>query len=130
MSHTPYRRLLPSVYSDNDMGIKLSVQGGELPSARMVADRIVQRISLEPETDLSVHLMQWGQFLTHDLDHTPEIKPEKGKTWDCCGKDSEHIACAPIVISKDDSLYGLYNKTCMSFTRSSLAPSLDCKARR
>ena len=68
--------------------------------------------------------MQWGQFLTHDLDHTPEQAP--AHLTDCCGEESDHPACAPISISQTDSLYSKHNKTCINFLRSSLAPTSAC----
>ena len=110
------------------MGFRQSVMGGSLPSARMVVDKVVLRTDKEEAGQMSVHVMQWGQFLSHDMDHTPENNPGPGKTWDCCGEDRDSIACAPIDIAGDDSYYGPFNKTCMSFTRSLLAPSTNCKA--
>ena len=110
------------------MGLRKSVTGGSLPSARLVVDKVVLRTDKEEAGELSVHVMQWGQFLTHDLDHTPEASPGPGQAWDCCGEHRERQECAPIQLAADDSFYGPANKTCMSFTRSSLAPSTDCKA--
>ena len=68
--------------------------------------------------------MQWGQFLTHDLDHTPEQAPPH--LTDCCGAEGVHPACAPIAIPRSDSLYSRHNKTCINFLRSSLAPTSAC----
>ena len=109
------------------MSLRLSVSGDSLPSARLVADKMILMTEKEEAGQLSVHLMQWGQFLTHDLDHTPEVSAGPGKMWDCCGADRDSMACAAIDIHKEDSHYGQHNKTCMSFTRSSLAPATDCK---
>ena len=75
-------------------------------------------------SDLSVHSMQWGQFLTHDLGHTPEQAPPH--LTDCCGAVGVHPACAPIAIPRSDSLYSRHNKTCINFLRSSLAPTSAC----
>ena len=69
--------------------------------------------------DLSGHMMQWGQFLTHDMDHTPETLPPH--VHDCCQGNYNSSVCAPISIAGDDPLYGPINKTCMNFVRSTLA---------
>ena len=104
-----------------------SGNGDMLPSARAVAEHLLSRKDGENHGHLSIHVMQWGQFLTHDLDHTPVVSAGPDKTWDCCGLDRNQSVCAPIDIPKDDSFYGPLNKLCMSFVRSSLAPNPDCK---
>lgn len=38
-----------------------------------------------------------------------------------------HYACLPIAISPNDPFYSLYNKGCLNFVRSALAPIEDCK---
>lgn len=65
-SYTKYSRLLPPAYED---GVSLP-RGGHLPSARQV--------SLGVHTDKDVkhdHLAAlaviWGQFVAHDIGHTP-----------------------------------------------------------
>ena len=105
----------------------MSVNNEPLPSAREVADKIIGGASQVHSDDLSVHAMQWGQFLTHDLDHTPEVSPGPGNSWDCCGEHRDNHACAPIYMKKQDSIYGPANKTCMNFVRSALAPAMGCK---
>ena len=124
-SHSAYVRLLAPAYSDSSLAFRLSAGGSELPSARAVSDRLAGRGGGgRGGTDLSGHSMQWGQFLTHDLDHTPEQAPPH--VTDCCGEDREHSACAPINIPAWDSLYSAHNKTCINFIRSSLATTSDC----
>ena len=126
-SNTPYRRLLAPSYSDQRMSLRKSTSGEALPSARVVVDRVMGGTNQVQSEDLSVHAMQWGQFLTHDLDHTPEVSPGPGNTWDCCGEHRDMQACAPIYMHGHDSIYGPANKTCMNFVRSSLAPASGCK---
>ena len=104
--------------------------GEILPSARLVADNLLKRKDGEDHGQLSVHVMQWGQFLTHDLDHTPVVSAGPNMTWDCCGVDRNQSTCAPIDISTEDSFYGPLNKVCMGFVRSSLAPSTGCKVNK
>ena len=72
------------------MGLKVSENGEPLPSARVVADKMIGGASQEQSEDMSVHVMQWGQFITHDLDHTPEVSPPPGD-WDCCGVSRQYL---------------------------------------
>ena len=126
-SHTAYVRLVAPLYSDSSLGFRRSSDGSELPSARAVSDRLAGRGDGSDGgggSELSGHSMQWGQFLTHDLDHTPEQAPPH--VTDCCGEESDHPACAPITIPPTDSLYSLHNKTCINFLRSSLASTSAC----
>ena len=124
-SHSAYVRLVSPLYSDSSLAFRLSSDGSELPSARAVSDRLAGRgVGGGGGSGLSGHSMQWGQFLTHDMDHTPEQAPPH--VTDCCGEDGDHPACAPITIPPTDSLYSLHNKTCINFLRSSLASTSAC----
>ena len=120
-SQSAYKRLLPPAYSDSQLNFRLSVSGSALPSARAVSDRLAGRGGPGPGSEMTGNAMQWGQFLTHDLGHTPELAASH--LTDCCGEDSDHPACAPITISSSDSLYGEHNKTCINFIRSALTSS-------
>ena len=123
-SHSPYRRLLPPSYSDSELTFRLSVSGSDLPSARAVSDGLARRGGERRKSELTVHAMQWGQFLSHDMDHTPERAPPH--ITNCCGEDRSHPACAPITIPSSDSLYSHHGKTCINFIRSALAPATSC----
>ena len=112
-------RLAASVYSDADLGPRLSEDGSPLPSARLVSLRLGMVAADSERGDLSGHMMQWGQFLTHDMDHTPEALPPH--VHDCCQDNHNSSVCAPISIPGDDPLYGPISKTCMNFVRSTLA---------
>ena len=51
--------------------------GGELPSARLVSERLAEVVSDDTKdnnnnSELTVAVMLWGQLLAHDLGHTPE----------------------------------------------------------
>ena len=113
-------RLVTPVYSDTDHGLRLSAEDGSpLPSARLVSQRLTRVAGDSEGGDLSGHMMQWGQFLTHDMDHTPESLPPH--VHDCCQNNYNTSVCAPISIAGDDPLYGPIGKTCMNFVRSTLA---------
>ena len=59
-------RFLPPVYDDGIQNIRKSVTGAPLPSARLVSTviHVDKDIPLESVTHM---LMQWGQFVDHDL---------------------------------------------------------------
>ena len=52
---------------------RLAVGGSVLPSSRRVsAATLSQRLATSDLNDrISLMVMQWGQFLDHDLSHTP-----------------------------------------------------------
>ena len=74
----------------------------------------------------TVFVMQMGQFVDHDITHTPNHA--KG---DCCGKNGNFPSsfdsnkCYPIEIPRDDPFWQ-GNKRCMNFARSLSSPSLKC----
>lgn len=45
-------------------------RGQELPSARLVSTVVAQDTD-NPSNNYTLLVMQWGQFLDHDLTHTP-----------------------------------------------------------
>ena len=78
-------------------------------------------------------VMQWGQFLDHDITSTPQSRGFNESLIKCCDEDGgalaedlRHPDCRPIDIPTDDSFYSQFNKTCMEFVRSSPATKRDC----
>ena len=78
-------------------------------------------------------VMQWGQFLDHDITSTPQTRGFNNSLIRCCGpngnfldNDLLHPDCMPIQISSRDLFYSRHNSTCMEFVRSSPAPRRDC----
>ena len=66
-----FRRTLNPAYSDGVWRPKTnSVSGPELPSARLVSISIVPDFDAPSELDTH-NVMQWGQFVDHDITHTP-----------------------------------------------------------
>ena len=125
-AHTAFRRLIPSKYEDgvSDMVGKRQANGKNIkpgsgpfdppyPSPRFISQRIVANDSSN-ELPLTHMVMQWGQFLDHDLDLAPEPEDVKCDT-DC----SENDVCQPIHIHPNDKVFGgTRTNTCMPFKRS------------
>ncbi len=47
----------------------------DLPSPRSASDALIPDRD-KPSPEFTLMLMQWGQFLDHDLTHTPMVKCE------------------------------------------------------
>ena len=117
---TAFRRLLPPYYED---GISTMVGSSQVdpflpryPSARYVSSAIILDRS-EDETNVTHMLMQWGQFLDHDLSHSP-------KTSVSCNDCLKTSICAPIPVHTNDAAFGLNTPKlgrCIPFTRTTPA---------
>jgi len=120
--NTPMVRLIPAQYEDGISSPRgaLQMSGSKLvpqpfappnPSARVVSTTIL----LDKEVNDTVHslmLMQWGQFIDHDLSFMPEAEH--------CPTDNCNITeeCAPIrVQNTDDNVETQNNGQCLKFHR-------------
>ena len=66
-----FTRLLAPAYDDGLMSPRSrSVLGSPLPSPRLVSVNIHNDVSA-PHVRYSLMMMQWGQFVDHDITHTP-----------------------------------------------------------
>ncbi len=96
----------------------------ELPSARQIST-VLTRESNAVDSLHTVLVMQMGQFVDHDITHTPN----PGSS--CCGRDGsfprqfDPEKCFPIQIPADDRFWK-GKKRCMSFARSLASPGLKC----
>ena len=123
----PFRRLLPSEYSDGVSRSKTdSVSVGPLPNVRTIS-RVVhaQKTGKSVDKDHSLMLMQWGQFLDHDLTLTPMIRGENNAILDCqrCDSNRFHKGCYPILVPTGDDYFPIREgrstrRKCIPFTRS------------
>ena len=123
-SNTDFRRLIAGQYEDGISSLRGGLQNrfdflaaGPFtppnPSARFVSNEIVQdRVAEElPFTHI---LMQWGQFLDHDLDLSPELEEE-------CMNCTFTEICEPIRVVDQDPAFGVgtqNNGDCLPFRRS------------
>ncbi|XP_053639505.1 salivary peroxidase/catechol oxidase-like isoform X3 [Cherax quadricarinatus] len=129
----PFARFLPPDYSDGIDKLRESVWEGELPNPRRISDTVHRALN-SPSYKITMMVMQWGQFLDHDLTATAQTRGFNHSVPKCCNeKDGvplpemfRHPDCLPISIPKTDVFYSQWNHTCMEFVRSSPAPRPNC----
>lgn len=107
-------RLLDPDYSDGISRPRVAKSGAELPNSRMLSGSIHQPEDVNG--NFTHMLMQWGQFLDHDISLSPVNKLRTGGIQ-CCSRRS-HPDCFPIEIAPNDPVYGRENKRCLNFVRS------------
>ncbi|XP_059477617.1 peroxidasin isoform X1 [Neocloeon triangulifer] len=123
-SLTAFHRLLPSAY-ENGFNLPIGWTKGqkyfgfEKPNARLVSSSLLSTTDITPDHFNSHMLMQWGQFLDHDMDHAiPSLSGESYEDGvECKGSCEFASPCYPIQIPEHD-LRGRLDK-CMDFVRSS-----------
>ncbi|CAH2049862.1 unnamed protein product, partial [Iphiclides podalirius] len=128
VSNTPFRRALPPDYGDGISSPRRGANGAELPSARDVSVT-VHRPSYAHDTEFTVMLAVWGQFLDHDITATALSKGENSSALSCCQMNETHPECFPVRLDAEDPFYQDYNVTCMEFVRSASAPTCHFGAR-
>jgi len=124
---TPFQRILLPEYAKGtlDLPRKGSQDNFELPSSRTVSNALSVGDNLA-DSDNTILVMQMGQFIDHDITHTPNHGIQ------CCGRNGAFPAtfdaekCSPIRMSANDPFWG-GKKTCMNFARSLSSPSLKCE---
>ncbi|KAI5632061.1 peroxidase domain-containing protein [Phthorimaea operculella] len=123
VSHTPFRRVLPADYGDGISSPRQGIDGAPLPSARDVSVT-VHRPSYAHDSQFTVMLAVWGQFVDHDITATALSKGENSSSLSCCDPNQPpHPMCFPVRLDKEDPFYQEYNLTCMEFVRSAPAPT-------
>lgn len=127
-ANTPMRRLIPARYDDGVSRLqgtlqirRVSIVPGPFsppnPSPRVVSLGVVADRPVN-DTQFSHILMQWGQFMDHDLDAIPEFEP------DVCPANCmvEEDSCVPFPVPEDDEevsrISGTNMQFCHSFRRS------------
>ena len=122
-SGTAFRRILQEHYEDGISSIRGEIQNyGNIlpigpfdspnPSARLVSQTIVLDKPVD-ELQATHMLMQWGQFLDHDITLSP------GLAATCVGCQKTDI-CLPIFVPSDDPVFGVgtfRNGSCIPFRR-------------
>ena len=97
----------------------------QLPSAREVSNALIGKDN-PADADNTVLVMQMGQFIDHDITHTPNHGIQ------CCGRNGafprsfDAEKCSPIRMFSNDPFWR-GRKTCMNFARSLSSPGLKCE---
>nr|CAD7262723.1 unnamed protein product [Timema shepardi] len=88
------------------------------PSARLVSTSLISTTKITQDTHFTHMLMQWGQFLDHDLDHaTPSVSSESWDGIDCKRSCDYAAPCFPMEVPPNDPR--IKNRRCIDFIRSS-----------
>ncbi|KAJ8676076.1 hypothetical protein QAD02_011862 [Eretmocerus hayati] len=130
---TAYSRLLFPQYADG-IQIPRKERGAQaLPNARALS---VALAGQNDKTDVSrtLALMQWSEFVSHDIAYTPARKMIwTGKAISCCRDDGQlpspryiHPHCNAITVSEDDPDYGKHGIRCLNYVRSLPVIKSDC----
>ena len=122
---TAFRRIIPPVYEDgcdapegrwqHESSFHLGPFRPPRPSARLVSSYIIKDSSSNGNPFTHI-VMQWGQFLDHDMDLAPEFE-------ETCRSCEITDVCEPITIPEDDEVFGggkgsTEDGECLSFKRS------------
>lgn len=122
-SLTGFRRLLPPIYEDEftqPVGWTKGrlYNGFALPSPRLVSTKLITTETISSDSQITHMVMQWGQFLDHDLDHAlPSVSSESFDGVDCKKTCDSAPPCYPIPIPDNDPR--VTNRRCLDFVRSS-----------
>lgn len=122
-AYIPYRRQVAPDYADGISEPRKSHSKKELPSARQVSLQ-VHRAAYGTDSNFTVMLAVFGQFLDHDITATALSSSQDGESINCCTVPlNTHPECFPVPLGYADPYFQLYNATCMNFVRSASAPT-------
>merc|ERR1712013_490231 len=125
---TPFQRILLPEYAKRsvDLPRKRTGDARELPPAREISNKMADGRNLG-DSQNTLLLMQMGQFIDHDITHTPNYADQE-----CCRKDGKFPRsfsaekCFPMRLSRSDPFWR-GSITCMDFSRSLSSPGLKCE---
>jgi peroxidase len=124
-SVTPFSRLLEADY-ENDINLPRGWTqsmtdpfSGPKPSTRLISSSLLSSAAVSHDRRYTLMVMQFGQFLDHDLDIAPTVPSDEifrngSKCSELCGTEPP---CFPIMVPPNDTR--IRNRKCISFTRSS-----------
>lgn len=130
-SETAFQRILPAKYDDGVRSPRTrSVLGTPLPNERRISNHVLIDFD-NPDPQFTLSVMQWGQFLDHDMSHTPFASFDNNEGKECC-RNGQFVRpqlledCWPISIPRDDEFYSRRGQRCMNFVRSMLGEDEEC----
>ncbi|CAL4061230.1 unnamed protein product, partial [Meganyctiphanes norvegica] len=122
----PFERFLQPDYGDGKESFRKSKKGKELPNPRKIS-RILSNSKERKTPKVTLMVMQWGQFIDHDVTLTPEREhhePVDGsKALMCCNEgligNSVRLGtdCIPIDV-ENDAYFKRDDRQCIRFVRS------------
>ncbi|KZS19290.1 Chorion peroxidase [Daphnia magna] len=112
---------------------KIRKSSKELPNVRVVRTTVVKDEN-HPAVDMTHMLMQWGQFIDHDMVQVPVFQTANQSNIECCTPEGgilpselRHPHCFPIDIPVNDPFYGPRGIRCLNFVRSMITPRTECR---
>ncbi|XP_067643898.1 peroxidasin [Eurosta solidaginis] len=92
--------------------------GFSKPSSRLVSTSVIATKDVTPDERITHMVMQWGQFLDHDLDHAlPSVSSESWEGIDCKKTCEFAPPCFPIEVPPGDPR--IKNRRCIDVIRTS-----------
>jgi len=119
-------------YGDKVHEVRRSVEGYALPLVRKLRYTALPDKNVE-EKSVNMMFSNYGQFITHDLVHTPFYQANDGLFLDCCqgykgGEGQVHPKCYALSIHGDPFYSRTTRETCLNFARAIVAPNYGCTA--
>lgn len=122
-SLTGFRRILKPIYENGfstpiGWNRELKYYGFPKPSSRLVSSTLLSTEKITQDIHITHMVMQWGQFLDHDLDHAlPSVSSQSWDGIDCKRSCDYSAPCYPIDIPPGDRR--VKNRRCIDFFRTS-----------
>ncbi|XP_046649809.1 peroxidase-like [Daphnia pulicaria] len=130
---TIFQRLLPAHYGNGIDSPRLASDGSELKNAREISIDTIRIYGLDETANVTLAVMSFGQFITHDITLSEDFTFENGSSPACCDAQGQllppndmHPQCLPIEIKQGDIFYDFNGINCMSFTRSKVGLDSSC----
>ncbi|XP_022240998.1 chorion peroxidase-like [Limulus polyphemus] len=121
-----FNRFLHPNYADGLSSPRRAFSGNELPNPRLISTTLHSDSSVLAR-DFTHLVMQWGQFLDHDITLTPFssfpgedlILGNPNRLLDCCALENQHNSqCFAFSIPQKDPFFSQFQQRCMNFRRS------------
>ncbi|XP_054736235.1 peroxidasin [Anastrepha obliqua] len=122
-SLTAFRRIVKPIYENGfstpiGWTKNLLYRGFLKPSSRLISTTIISTKQITPDERITHMVMQWGQFLDHDLDHAlPSVSSESWDGIDCKKTCDFAPPCFPIEVPPEDPR--IRNRRCIDVVRTS-----------